>query len=84
MFEKSQRDRLLGRYRFLFRVMVVVAAISVVAVVSGVYAALFASTVDLLSWGVVLFSLSALSLYKYALSTMKLMESDPASFNAWR
>jgi hypothetical protein len=76
-------DRLLQRYRVLFRASTAAFGAAILLIILGALAAIFSSYMNVLAAGVLLAAMSGLFAYKIAVSTMKVIDSDPDE-HTWR
>jgi hypothetical protein len=76
------QSRVLARYRLMFRASTMAFGAALFVIGVGLLTAIFASWPNLLGAGLLLGSLSGLSAYKIALSTMALIDVERG--NPWR
>ena len=79
---QTDRDRALERYRWFFKIIGVVFALSITLTLSGVLRALFVSETTWLGVGLLLLVFTVLNGYKIVLSTMRIIEED-AQQHGW-
>jgi hypothetical protein len=71
-----ERSRVLERYRFFFKIIGVVFALSITLTLSGLARALFLADTTWFGMGLLLLAFTGLSGYRVVLSTMRIIEED--------
>ncbi len=75
-FDALRRQKVLRRYRFLFKVSLVEVAISLLFIAVGIGVAIDTSKTTMIGWGVLMFLLSGIGAYRILNSTVRLLEHE--------
>jgi uncharacterized membrane protein len=81
-FDQARRQRILRRYRFMFKATIVEFAVSMLMLAVGVVIAIASSDTTLIGWSVILIALTVVNGYKILNSTVKVLEAE-ATENSW-
>ena len=75
-FDALRRQRVLRRYRLMFKVSLTEVAVSLLMIVAGIGVAIDTSKTTMIGWGLILFILGVLTSYKILNSTVRLLEHE--------